>query len=363
MDTHHSKLNSEQRADLSRRFRFQGRFAYGMVIDAEGTRSSRLYAVLCEHVAEDDAVLALAVDANRDAGVVNLFFAAARYLLLSEPDHPLAAYYPDATPEPLPAEEAYPTFRAFCLERADAMRRLITTRRVQTNEVSRCSCLLPTFSLVARRGGGRPLALVEIGASAGLHQLWDRYGYDFGAAGRVGDPESPVQLHCEPRGDGPLPVTDQLPDVSYRVGLDLMPIDVRDEDAVRWLRVLIWPEHLNRLRTLEAAVALARAHPPRLVAGDAAETLPALLAEVPEDATLCVYHSYALNQMPAAVRERTLQHIAAAGRERDTYRVSQEWYAPESGPSLQLFTYSGGEERQETLADIETHGRWIAWRD
>ena len=358
-------LTSEQRADLRRRFLLQGRLVYGKVIDDAGTRSSGLYAELCEGVAEDDAMLALAVDADRNTQVSNLFFAAAHDLLLREPSHPLARYYPDLTTDPARAGEAYPTFRAFCLDRADTMRRLISTQRVQTNEVGRCSCLLPAFTVVAARGGGRPLALVEIGASAGLHQFWDRYAYDYGAAGLAGDQASPVQLRCEARGDGRMPLPERPPEVSYRIGLDLMPMDVRDEDAVRWLRALIWPEHLDRMRMLDAAVALARARPPRLIAGDAAETLPTILAEAPKDATLCVYHSYALNQMPTAVRERVLQHITAAGRERnrDIYRVSQEWYAQDSAPSLHLITYSGGEHRQETLADIETHGRWMAWRE
>lgn len=356
-------LPPAQRADLRRRFLNHGRTVYGRVVNARGASSSRLYAELCERVALDDALLALAVDADRNTQVSNLFFAAAHDLLLREPSHPLAAYYPDLTPDPAPATEAFPTFRVFCLERAEEMRRLITTQRVQTNEVGRCACLLPAFSLVAQHGAGRPLALVEIGASAGLHQLWDRYAYDYGAAGFAGDQASPVRLRCEARGDGRLPLPERLPAVSYRVGLDLTPIDVRDVDAVRWLRALIWPEHLDRMRALDAAVALARQHPPRLIAGDAAETLPALLAEVPGDATLCVYHSYALNQMPAAVRERILQHITAAGRERDVYRVSQEWYAQDDNPYLQLFTYGNGEERRETLANIETHGRWIAWRD
>lgn len=363
MTENHAELTPEQRTDLRRRFLYHGRSVYGQVVSADGSNASRLYAELCEHVALDDDLLALAVDADRNTQVSNLFFAAARYLLLGEPTHPLAAYYRDLTPEPAPANDAYPTFRAFCLERGDAVRRLVATRRVQTNEVGRCACLLPAFTVVAARGGGRPLALVEIGASAGLHQLWDRYFYEYGPKGTAGDPTSPVRLRCEARGASLPPLPERLPQVSYRAGLDLLPIDVRDEDAVRWLRALIWPEHFDRVRTLEAAVALARVNPLRVIAGDAAETLPAALAQVPEDATLCVYHSYALNQMPAAVRERILQHIAAAAQERTVYRVSQEWYAGDSRPFLKLFTYQSGEEREETLADIETHGRWLAWRE
>ena len=105
--------------------------------------ASPLYAHLALAVADDPDVLALSADADQSTTVANLFFAAVHYLLMDDHDAMLAAYYPDLTAEPRPIEDAYPVFRAYCLEHAGEIRALVTTRRVQTNEVRRCAPLLP----------------------------------------------------------------------------------------------------------------------------------------------------------------------------------------------------------------------------
>ncbi len=366
------------RAELATRFTDQGRDVYGTSND----NSSPLYAWLSLAVADDPAVLALVAEADRATVVPNLLFAAVHYLLLGDPTAPLVAYYPDLTDAPRPTTEAYPVFRVYCLAHAEEIRRLVTTRRVQTNEVGRCAALLPAFTLVAARGRARPLALVEIGASAGLLMLWDRYRYTYRAAPSTdagaddalaasalyaGDPASPVQIITQMRGDRQPPLPTPLPPVAYRVGLDLHPIDAGDDDATRWLRALIWPEHADRRRLLQAALDVARADPPRLVAGDAAsEALTALLEQAPTDATLCVYHSYALNQMPADIRERAVARIADFATQhpdRFIYRISQEWVAQQEKPEIRLITYQGAEETQDDLlAYAGNHGRWLEWR-
>ncbi|WIG61557.1 MAG: hypothetical protein OJF49_004305 [Ktedonobacterales bacterium] len=360
-------LPAAAQADLAERIAFHGQNIYGA---AAAFNSSPLYARLCLDIAADPDLLTLIADADRAAQVANLLFAAVHYLLLANPSHPLAAFFPDLTDRtpaidgrelPRPAAEAYPVFRAFCLEHAAAIRHLVTTRRVQTNEVRRCAILLPAFALVSRRAGGRPLALIEIGASAGLLMLWDQYRYDYGPAGTAGDPAAPLLLTCEPRGPHLPSLPTTLPTVVSRIGLDLNPIDVRDDNAMRWLRALIWPEHADRVQMLEAALAVARQQPPHIVAGNATQTLPALLAAAPPDAALCVYSSYALNQMPADVRQRVLAALTAAAHARDLYRISQEWYGQQAQPRLELFTYTAAETRSELLAHAESHGRWIEW--
>jgi len=233
---------------------------------------------------------------------------------------------------------------------------------VQTNEVGRCSGLLPAFSHLSQKLSDQPLALVEIGASAGLHLLWDRYNYDYGPAGRAGDPTSPVEIAVTPQGALNPPIPARLPSVAYRIGLDLHPIDVRDEEATRWLRALIWPEHKDRMQQLATALQLARSEPPTVVEGNAAEMLPDLLAQVPQDAVLCLYHSYTLNQMPRAVREQILNHVADFSQQRDLYRISQEGWSIQGKPKLELYAYHKGEAQQTLLAYCESHGRWIEWQ-
>ena len=346
---------------LSRTFAEHGRLIYGSPV---AQNASLLYAHLALAVADDPDLLALNADADQSTTVANLFFAAVHYLLMDDHDALLAAYYPDLTAEPRPIEDAYPVFRAYCLEHAGEIRALVTTRRVQTNEVRRCAPLLLALQTVWECGGRRPLALIEVGASAGLLLNWDRYTYEYQAGGGVliaGDQSSLVQIVSALRGDVSLALTAILPHVVWRAGADIHPIDVNDERETRWLRALIGRNTRDRMALLDVALALARQYPQRIVAGDAGETLPALLAAAPTDATLCVYHGFTLNQMPAATRERILARVAAYGRKHVLYRVALEWWPPNPTPTIELFTYTGAETSSQLLARCESHGRWVEW--
>jgi hypothetical protein len=326
----------------------------------EFTPDSPLYARLAPQIAQDPDLPALAVLARPDQPLPVFFFGAVHYLLLQEPHHPLAAFYPSLGGSAAATADPYPAFRAFCLDHRDAIRTVLQTQRVQTNEVRRCACLLPVFGMVARRGGDRPLALVEVGASAGLNLLWDRYGYDYGTGRRYGDPDSPVQLHCELRGPHQPPLPATLPPVATRLGIDLNPVDLRDPVAGAWLRALIWPEHQERAHLLQAALRLAAPDPPPLWAGDALDLLPRALAQAPAAATLCIWHSYTLNQFTAAARARFAAILTEHSRQRDLYRISMEGLML-GQPQVRLMTYTQGTAHEELLATCNPHGRWLEW--
>ncbi len=164
-------------------------------------------------------------------------------------------------------------------------------RATQTNEAGRCAVLLPVLAALPQ-----PLALIEVGASAGLCLYPDKYAYRYGDH-QVGDGE-PV-LDCETEGLTP-PTT--RPDVVWRAGLDLNPLDVTDPEDVAWLEALIWPEHTHRRARLVAAAKVAAADPPRLVRGDLVDDLLALASSAPPDATLVVFHTSVLYQVPMEKR-------------------------------------------------------------
>ncbi|HEU5199384.1 MAG TPA: DUF2332 domain-containing protein, partial [Ktedonobacterales bacterium] len=240
---------------LARRFeRFAEREAEGFF--------SPLYARLCRSIAADPEILALAAAAQPGQPTPNLLLAAVQYLLLKGVEHQLASFYPGIAAAPDEANDPYPAFRAFCLEHAEAIRPLLATRRVQTNEVGRCACLLPAFGLVARLAQAEPLALVEIGASAGLNLLWDHYSYDYGDGNHYGAADSPMRLPCALRGPKTPSFPSTLPAIAFRIGLDLNPIDIANTDEMLWLRALIWPEHHERVTRLQQAVEIARQDPP-----------------------------------------------------------------------------------------------------
>ncbi|MEV7328520.1 DUF2332 domain-containing protein [Micromonospora sp. NPDC093244] len=183
-------------------------------------------------------------------------------------------------------------FHDFTVENWQAIEAEIRTRATQTNEAGRCAVLLPVLAALPQ-----PLALLEVGASAGLCLYPDRYAYRYGEH-RVGSGE-PV-LECAADGFAP---PERVPEVVWRAGLDLNPLDVTDPDDVSWLDALIWPEHAHRRARLRAAAAVAAADPPLLVRGDLVDDLPALAARAPADATLVVFHTSVLYQVPAARRE------------------------------------------------------------
>jgi hypothetical protein len=148
-----------------------------------------------------------------------------------------------------------------------------------------------------------------------------------------------------------------------RIGVDLHPVALDDADSVRWLRALIWPEQRARAALFERALAQAREEPPTLLAGDAAHLLPMAVATLPADALVCVYHSYTLNQCPAAVRAAIEARCIAIARQRPLVRVALEWYGGQPAPELTLVEYAEGGERHTLLARCESHGRSITWLD
>jgi len=337
---------------VARIFRYFGR------IEAPQLESP-LYEELCAGVAEDPELLAIAAQTPSSQPPPNLLFAAVHYLLLGGAEHALAAYYPAIAGETRPDAPALPSFRAFCLEHRPEIEHLIRTRLTQTNVLKRCGCLLPAFATLGRE---RPLALVEIGPSAGLNLRWDRYRYDYGDGSEWGDPASPVHLDTQRRGPIPLPDLSGAPRVAWRVGVDLNPIDVTDADAVRWLRALIWPEHVERHAQLARAIELARPDPPRIVAGDAAEELPHLLAEAPADAQLCVYATHALYQFSRDARHSLDAAMSQASASRDVTFISMEGTKPPLSELLRT-RYREGQRLTTKLADCNPHGWWLEWHD
>lgn len=197
-----------------------------------------------------------------------------------------------------PAPGPYAGLREVLLGREAEVRATVLARATQTNEVGRLATLVPVLGLVEG-----PLALVEVGASAGLCLHPDRYDYVWPGAGELRGSGGPVLTAT---ATAPLPMPASHPDVSWRGGVDLNPLDVTDPDATAWLENLVWPEQDERRERLRAAVGVARQEPPRIERGDLFDHLPGLLEQAAPHGTPVVLHSAVVAYLEEGDRRRFL---------------------------------------------------------
>ena len=279
--------------------------------DAPG--SSACYADWSLHIADDPELIARIEQWPHNKRQPLLMLAAARFLGARV--------------------SAYGEFRKFLDEHWADISRTVLSRATQTNEVGRCATLLPSLAAIAA-AERKPLALIEVGASAGLALFPDRYCYEFDdgttvtrlvpAPPRKGlraAPEPPA-LRCTTSGRVPLP--GKLPEVVWRAGIDLNPLDVGKDDDVAWLEALVWPEQDFRRERLRRAITVARQDPPLLVAGDLNEQLKALAHQAPEDAALVVFHSAVMGYLSAEGRARFRTTVQSLDADRGCHWLSNE---------------------------------------
>jgi hypothetical protein len=333
---------------------------------------SPLYERLARGVADDRVLLDIANEAREEQPAPQLLFAAVHALLLGGDgnDHEndqglereLAAFYPTCSDDPLaPTEGAFGYFREFCLANERAVRETVATRSVQTNDVGRSAVLFPAFEYLSRVTGRVPLALVEIGASAGLNLYWDRYRYEYDGHRLCGDPDSPVRIASAVRGKRDPPLPPSPPNVAVRVGIDLNPLDVTDPDDARWLRALVIPDQRERHERLASAIDLVRERSPDIVAGDALDTLPDVLDRLPENGIACVYSTlttYQLGENGVADLEEVL---ADRGRKRTIHWLSDDLFAERDRPIYRHVALSDDDRIETRLAEYESYGQWIRW--
>jgi hypothetical protein len=298
----------------------------------EAAGRSSAYERLAYAVSEDGLVLSFLGQLPPAKRQPNLLFGVARYLLGSPPS---------------PA-----SLRSLVSKRPSELAQVMLARRTQTNEAARCAVLLPALALLTP-----PLALVEVGAAAGLTLLPDVYSYDYDGHRVAGtDPYAPT-LSCRPGGRAPLPR--QALEVAWRAGIDLNPLDVNDADDVAWLSCLVWPGEADRAERLHAAVAAACRQPPTIHRGDVLEDLARVVAQAPAGATLVVYHSAVLAYVDMPKR----QAFAAAVHDLGGVWLSNEGagvlpdLSTDPGPASFLLVRDG----KEVLARTDPHGAWLEW--
>jgi hypothetical protein len=380
---------------------------------------SPIYAVLARACAEDLELAEPLHSAPPRQRRALLLFAAAQYVLRTEdPGHPLAGYLPVLGGRQPVDDGLVPALRDLVGTHRTTLHHLCATRTTQTNEAARAALLRPALGRATQLLPGSRHALIELGCSAGLLLLPDRYGYRYRTGDRedrYGQPADPaLDLACavdlepgagdltpgagdlgdltprsgdlgdltpgsgEPSWQWPDPVATVAP-IADRVGIDLQPVDATDPDGVAWLRSCIWPEHVDRLLRLDAALEQARQVRPRLVRGDLVDQLPAVLDDVPTGAVAAVFSSQVVTYLSRAAQAGLVDRLDRYGAEHDLALVLNE--APSCGVDLLtrqrsrsgdgpaeaigvlvLVVWRDGRATVEALGRTGPHGTSLVWQ-
>jgi hypothetical protein len=240
------------------------------------------------------------------------------------------------------------------------LREWVATRGVQTNEVQRCWTLLPCFLEATRRAGAEALDLVELGPSAGLNLVWDRYGYSY-AHGGWASPGATLHLSGNEGRHVPADLLERRPAVRSRTGIDRSPIDVTSDAGALLLKSFVWADQTERLERLDAAIAALRADPPELIKGDLAGRLPGILEGLAgSDALTVVWETAVLGYVPEEGRRRVYDTIARYG-ERHPIAFVQTRRASSGVTAHYGLTLQSPPGGLEEVAFATHHGDWLDW--
>jgi hypothetical protein len=238
-------------------------------------------------------------------------------------------------------------------EHREFLARWTEEQDVQTNEVQRAWALLPGFLSLADE---RPFDLLELGPSAGLNLMWDRYryGYETGAWGT-----GALELRGDDRTPPPAELFSRRVSVARRRGIDLNPVDVTTEHGARLLQSFVWADQGERLERLRRAIETVREDPPELMRGDYVESLPALLSDRREGTQLIVFQTASTMYLDqgALVKVRAALHDAA--QDEPLVFLTTGRAPDDDGFALEVERYPDGKSTR--LAVFDFHGEWLDW--
>ena len=311
---------------------------------------SPVYARLARQLAEDPAPLAPILHGDTSLFVLTLFGAVHYHVITGAAPNALSGDWDD--------------FTDALAEHQESLRRFVEEQGVQTNETQRCVALVPAFLTLA--GETRlPLDLIELGPSAGLNLVFDRYRYRY-AEGTFGDPSALLSFDANERGRVPGDLLRTPLTIGSRRGIDLSPLDAADEDDVTLLHSFLWPGLTGRAARLDAAIETFRSSPsrPELLRGDYVDLLPALLARRSADTLTVVFQTASTGYLSqdrydalcasleaAAADGRPLAWVSPRRREEKEFEDDSFW-------ELELRVWPAP-ARLVALADF--HGNWIDW--
>ena len=220
--------------------------------------------------------------------------------------------------------------------------------------------LLPCFLEAARSSGFTDFDLIELGPSAGLNLVWDRYRYRY-ENGDWGQADASLELDGEERRTVPSELLGLRPRVVRRIGIDREPVDVTSDEEALLLKAFVWADQHTRLARLDHAIEVLRRDPPELVRGDFVELLPDVLTSLADDRLTLAFQTASLGYGPPEARRRVTEILEEAGRDRSLAFVSSGRPSDRSDHyyGLWLTVWPGTERR--VVANAGFHGQWLEW--
>ena len=331
---------------------------------AEPSINSPFYFQLALHLAKDDYLLNLAAHSTQGQPMANLIFASVQYLLLQKPSADLAKYYPSISDNPLSLDESgFALFKQFCKNNETEIKSILETKMVQTNAINRCAYLFPIISSFAFHEKIDKLNIVDIGCSAGLNLLFDRYQYTYDTNGsNFGD--SPIIVKTALKGKT-FPQFQKPPKINRRIGIDINPLDLRIKKDADWLKALIWPDHSKRISRMNKAIELATENKLEYRKGKTTAFFKETIQSLPKDEALCVFHTHALYQFKKPERQEFYNLMDELGKEYHLLYLGVEgikaWKEKHktTDTPVQTIQYKDGQKIEKLAATTTGHADWV----
>jgi hypothetical protein len=230
----------------------------------------------------------------------------------------------------------------------------------QTNEAGRSASIMAALLWLSARCGPR-FELNELGASAGVNTMMERFRFDLGGT-QAGPVDSPMRIVPEWRGNAPPQA--QIGIVGIH-GCDRAPVDLADPTQALRLKSYVWAEVTERMERIDAAIALAAQRAPDVVQMDAGDWVDQrLAAPQADDTTRVIFHSIVWQYLPPETRARIEAAMAQAGAASSASR-RLAWVQLETNRETfrheLLVRHWPGDGEPVLLGRAHAHGAWVEW--
>lgn len=323
------------------------------------------YYHLSKSIAQDTELLEMASHTRIGQPIPNMFFAAVHYQLLINSNSLLSTYYPSISKsinlEPIP----FSIFKEFCIKHSDSIIDLLREKIVQTNVIGRCAYLMPIISTLIHKAN-KEACVVDIGTSAGLTLLFDRYSYNYKPNYSYG--KSTVTIHCELQGTCNAPIH-SIQHKIHKVGIDQHLVIPTDASALLWLQALVWTDHIDRFNTMQEALELLKREPIEFIETSQISIFEKKLHKIPDSQLLIVYATHVLYQFSPEQKVEFYAMLDRIGKHRDLYFISAESTQDllqkynTTHAVVELISYLSGYKNAKMLAETNGHANYIRWVD